>query len=170
MSNVVENERLSPPWHIYRKKLRSLFEEDDQVNVGELVEGAAGQYTAEITVSDKEKQAALQQIIIQNVEIGNIKITFTFADPLDIPQANGDVSLETFIAAFKGNPILVKAMRAETPVGGTQCFAIFKKEVIQFYADNIADYYGNYNGLAVDIAKEVLVPTMINYSVANGSE
>lgn len=170
MSNEVKNERLSPPWYIYHKKLRSLFEEDDQVNIGELEQGPDGQYTAEITVSDKEKQAALQQIILQNVKMGNINITYTFADPQDIPQADDDVSLETFIVAFKENPILVKTATAQTLSGNLQYYAIFKKEVIQFFADNISDYYGNYNGLAVDIAREVLVPTRINYSMANGSE
>lgn len=170
MSNEVGNERLSPPWFIYHKKLRSLFAEDEQVNIGELVQGPGGQYTAEITVSDKEKQAALQRVILQNVEMGNIKITFTFADPLDIPQADDDVSLETFIAAFKGNPILVKTTTVQTISGNTECYAIFRKEVIQFFADNTFDYYRNYNGLAVDIAREVLVPTRIKYSMANGSE
>lgn len=170
MSNEVGKERLSPPWYIHRNKLNALFKEDDQVTIGELVEGPNGQYTAEITVSDKEKQAALQQIILQNVNIGNVKLTFTFADPLDIPQANDDVSLDTFIAAFKGNPILVKAMNAVNPWEIPVNIAIFRKEVIQFWADNMADFYGNYNGLAVDIAREVLVPTEIIYTVANGSE
>lgn len=170
MSNEVGKEKLSPPWYIHRDKLSALFEEDDQVTIGKVEKRPDGQYTAEITVSDKEKQAALQQIILQNVNLGNVKLTFTFADPLDIPQANDDVSPETFIAAFKGNPILVKAMNAVNPWQLPETVVIFRKEVIQFWADNMADFYGNYNGLAVDIAREVLVPSRIVYTIANGSE
>lgn len=170
MSNEVGKEKLSPPWYIHRDKLSALFEEDGQVTIGKVEKRSDGQYTAEITVSDKEKQAALQQIILQNVNFGNVKLTFTFADPLDIPQANDDVSPETFIAAFKGNPILVKAMNAVNPWQLPETVVIFRKEVIQFWADNMADFYGNYNGLAVDIAREVLVPSRIVYTIANGSE
>lgn len=170
MGNEVGNERLSPPWYIYYQKLCSLFKEDGQVTIGELEKKPDDLYIAEITVSDKEKQAALQQIIVQDIEIGRTKVKFTFTDPLDVSQADGDVPLETFIAAFQGNPILVKTATVHPPTGATVHYVVFKKEVIQFFADDITDYYGNYNGLAANIAKEVFVPTTVNFGTANGSE
>ena len=45
-----------------------------------------------------------------------------------------------------------------TDFAGTHLgFVLFKPEVIQFLDDDTSDYYGNWNGLAEDIAREIFV-------------
>lgn len=39
---------------------------------------------------------------------------------------------------------------------GKTDYCVFKKEVIQFWNDDISDYLGNYTTLAKDIAREIL--------------
>ena len=45
-------------------------------------------------------------------------------------------------------------------------YCIFKKEVIQFWNDNLSDYRGNYNGLASDIAKEILKANIVQFCIS----
>ena len=41
-----------------------------------------------------------------------------------------------------------------------------KKEVIQFWNDDLYDYYGNYSRLASDIARELFNPSEIQYCIS----
>ena len=60
-----------------------------------------------------------------------------------------------FKTLFAGNPIVMTMETHTDPAGGQWNYVVFTPEVVQFYNDNLADYHGNWNGLAEEIAYEV---------------
>ena len=61
----------------------------------------------------------------------------------------GNISVAIRVFDHKGN--LQKPMLLRSVV-----YAIFKKEVIQFFNDDISDFYCNYNEVAAKVFNEVL--------------
>jgi len=49
--------------------------------------------------------------------------------------------------------------------GSTILFPVFKKAVIQFFNDDLSDYYNNFNGVVADVFSEVLNPSVGNSAV-----
>ncbi len=158
--------KLSPPWYTYHKKVQAMFGRDPEVEVKDLGEIEDGKYSYMILVSEKKKAGAIKAILPQNVEMGNIEIHLTILGPDEDDIAPLDKSdAEIYNAAFSGNPIFVKtAVRSFDPL--TVSYCIFKKEVIQFQNDDLTDYYGNYNGLASDIARELFNPSEIQFCIS----
>ena len=78
-----------------------------------------------------------------------------------------DVDLDTITAAFERNPHFKDATSVETPAGAEVDFCIMNKEVIQFFNDDLTDIYGNFNGLAEDILREITVDSNINFCTAD---
>lgn len=148
--------RLSPPWYTYHRKVMALFMRDTQVHIRDLTELSEGKYGYMILVDNKAKAEAMKAILPQEVKIGNIAIQATILGPDEnnVELAKREET-ELYNTAFSGNPIFEKILsRSYGPFGYNYC--IFKKEVIQFWNDDLSDYSGNYNGLAADIAGELL--------------
>jgi len=158
--------KLSPPWYIYHRKVQAMFGRDPEVHVKDLAEVEEGKYSYMILVSNKEKAEAIKAILPQSVKMGNTEIDVAILGPDEddiVPLDKSDV--EIYEAAFSGNPIFEKtAVRSYGPFATGYC--IFKKEVIQFWNDDMSDYYGNYNGLASNIAQELFNPSEIQYSIS----
>ena len=91
-------------------------------------------------------------MIPESVDMGNITIKNNFKYT---GKRNTDVDL--LKVAFAGNPIVSEIVAVETPFQTTVDYCVFKKEVIQFYNDEMMDINGNYNGLAHDIARKLFV-------------
>lgn len=80
------------------------------------------------------------------------------------PDENGinDIEADTsaYETAFSGNSIFSKVVSASI-MGLDLGYCIFSSEIVQFWNDDLSDYYGNFNGLAEDIAREVLKETSV---------
>ena len=143
-----------------------MFGRDPEVHVKDLAEIGECRYSYMILISDKEKAKAIKAILPQNVKMGNIEIDLAILgpdeddiDPLDKSDS------EIYEKAFSENPIFEKtAVRSFGPFETSYC--IFKKEVIQFWNDDLYDYYGNYSRLASDIARELFNPSEIQYCIS----
>ena len=146
---------IEAPWYTFQKKVKALFEHDKDISVGEVVktDDAKVNYMFDIEVRSHEKFLALDRLMPKIKEFGNVTLGIVLYD-----EENGltDVDhLELYKLIFEGNPI-VKDIKDKTDfVGNRQGFVRFRPEVIQFPDDNLADYNGNWSGLAQDIAAEV---------------
>jgi len=157
---------LSPPWYGYHRKVKALFERDTEVQVKDLSKSDDGQYNYMILVYNKEKAEAIKSILPQTVQIGNITVNVTILGPDENATSDSEKSiLDIYNAAFSGNPIFEKTLNRQYGCFSKN-FCIFKKEVIQFWNDNLADYCGNYNGLASDIAEEILTADDISFCIS----
>lgn len=138
---------LSPPWITKTEELRALFGADPDIDV------EYNDEAKEVIIESVNtfKIMALQKILVPSVTFGDVTLTIKC---LVKDGSEGDV--ESLIkTAFTGNPHFSQVITAPTPYG-EQVYALFKKEVIQFYNDDTSDYYGNWNGLSEDILRNVL--------------
>jgi hypothetical protein len=149
--------RLSPPWYTYHRKVQALFGGDPQVMVKDLAEVQGG-YEYMILVNNTEKASAIKTLLKNPVSIGSVNVHAAILGPDENDIKETDViDLELCEKAFSGNPIFKETViRSYAMYEFGYC--VFKKQVVQFWNDDLSDYYGNYSGLAADIAKEILNP------------
>ncbi|MCR1839689.1 hypothetical protein [Murimonas intestini] len=132
----------------------------------ELYQTPEGQYNYLMLVDNQEKSEAIKALLIQNVDFGGITLTATIFGPTeDDVRPSEKPELELYEDAFTGNP-LFEQTKVRSLAGISFEYCIFKKTVIQFWNDDLSDYYGNYNGLPTDIAKDVLRESTVQFSVS----
>lgn len=148
--------KLSPPWYTYHRKIQALFGRDPEIHIRELAEVSPGKYTYMILVDNESKAEAIKAILINPQILGNIEVKATILGPSeDSVKQNDNIDIVTYETAFRGNPVFSKVVSCSYGRVFEKSFCIFKKQVIQFWNDDLSDYYGNYNGLAEDIAREI---------------
>lgn len=146
---------IEAPWYTYQKKVNALFEQDPDIEVGEVYEPEDGSadFAFDIEVKNHEKFLALDRALAKQKKFGNVTLAVTLFDEENANGAEDYAALYETI--FQGNPIL-KDVKKVTDFAGTPLgFVRFQPEVIQFPDDDTSDYNGNWNGLAEDIAREV---------------
>lgn len=143
----MEKLMLSAPWVTYIHELQLLFEQDTDIRMvvdSNLLE-------VKLYVEDWRKADALSKLLPQEKVFGNVTLKIEV-----IPANHGDGSAFYLIQdAFKGNPVFVGAESASKTIG-TFNYAVFKKEVAQFFNDQLDDINGYKSMLYQDIAKDVL--------------
>lgn len=145
----MKNLELSTPWQIHRQKLAALFELDEQVTVGPVEQSENG-YTVTVSVNNHVKAAALCQILACP-EFGNVKLSVIIED-----TSEEETPADIFRAAFTYNRKFC-GVEVNTDMTGTEwTYLIAEPDVIQFPADNLADYRGNFTMLIADAARDVL--------------
>ena len=145
-----QNLQLSPPWFQYRASVAALFEDDPDLTIVDIVEGDDGVYTFDIVSGNAIKLAALQRLLMNEIPMGNVTLKINFVYDED----GKDYSEAIANAAFAGNPHLHSVASHINPITQIPDYAavIFQKEVIQFFNDDISDYYQTKSTLAADIA------------------
>lgn len=164
------NFKLEAPWYTYNKMVTELFESDQNVEVGDIVDTGDGTFSMTISVSDHDKFVALDRVMPNKVEFGNIILNII------VKSAESNDVIEDYVELYKTifkNNLLVKDFKVTTDfAGSTHCFVRFWPEVVQFFNDNTSDYDGNWSGLAQDIAKEIFAdcPAGIHFCTASIKE
>ena len=157
----MKNIKMSAPWYIYFEQLKALFEQDDEVDL-DIIEEDEG-YKIEIFVADDIKAEAIAKLLPEKKVFGNVEVLIYV-----YPSTNErDGWIETFADAFEGNPIIEDILPYSGPAHD-QNFVVFKKEVVQYYSDNIQSVDGVTSTIYEDIAREVFedAPGGIFFSTA----
>lgn len=158
--------QLSPPWYAYHRKVLALFGGDPQIHIKDLAALDEGKYAYMILIDDAKKARAIKTILLKEIYIGNITIQATILGPdEDLIQSASTDAVTLFNDAFSGNPIFDKAITVHFG-GQTFNYCIFKKVILQFWNDDMSDYYGNFNGLPSDVAKEILDTEGVQFCIA----
>ena len=163
---------IEAPWYTFQKKVKALFEQDPDIEVGDVIEQEDDRtdYVFSIEVKNHEKFLALDRVLPKVRTFGNVTLGIMIFDEENVGDNVDRIALYETI--FTGNPI-VKDVKDVTDFAGTRHgFIRFKPEVIQFFDDNIADFSGNWSGLAQDIAMEVFDQEMagIHFCTADKNE
>jgi len=144
--------KILPPWTITMRKLEALFDGDPLIAFNcDYSEPAVV-----ISCNNGDKVAALQQILPEVIEFGNVAMKVI----IDGTPSNRVFTskVELFDTAFKGNPAYAYAVcPAEEGyqwIGTT--YVVFKNCVVQFAADNLNDCHGIISTLYQDIADQLL--------------
>jgi len=149
------NLKLEAPWNTYQKKVKALFEQDPDIIVGEVNELSDGKtnYAFDIEVLNHEKFVALDRVMPEVVEFGNVTLGITLYDEEN--SVSTEDGIEIFATIFKDNPLVEDVKDVVDFTGTRHGFVRFKPRVVQFFDDDISDFNGNWSGLAQDIAREV---------------
>lgn len=138
--------KFSSPWEVYYKQIEALFGKDPDVSV----EIIRDEYIIRLLVYGEEKAAALDALLPHKKEFGNIVVTTVVIPANETCWSKGDM----FRMAFDGNPI-VEDIREVSGEGFAATYVIFKKEVVQFFSDNLRSYSGDTSTIYEDLASEV---------------
>lgn len=144
---------LSSPWQIYRQELAELSALDDAVTVGP-VEGGDESETKLVTleVANHTTAAALKKLFAKpkTLECG-VTVSVIVKD-----TAQEETLADILRDAFAHNR-LVRGVETQTDPTGTQwTYLIMEADILQFPADNLADYRRNMTVTAEQAARDVL--------------
>lgn len=138
--------KLVSPWVNFYREIEALFMQDPEVNV--VYDEAANHL--KLFVDDARKADAIRQLLPTEKTFGNVKMTIEVVPANDGAKATVDVIQE----AFRDNPVLSYIYKAQTPLGEFD-YAVFRKEVVQYYNDDMGDLNGNRSTLYQELAKDV---------------
>ena len=143
---------LSAPWQIYRQELAALLEYDDAVTVGPVGDYYEdGNKYVTLEVSNRTTAAALEKLFKEPKAFGNVKLTVEVKD-----TAQEETLADILRDAFAHNR-LMRGVETQTDPTGTQwTYLVMEADVLQFPADNLADYRRNMTVTAEQAARDVL--------------
>lgn len=152
----MDNLKLSSPWVSYVHKLQALFGPDPEITV-RYNEDRGAVY---LNVHGYDKAKALEHLLPAVVTFGIVSI-----DVIIVPDNNEPDIVELYRKALEGNPLFSKVISLK-PEGSSNAFnyVMFKKEVVQFWDDNLSDPHGNITTLAQDIAGDVFLRPGMHFS------
>lgn len=116
--------------------------------------------TIKIIVCDNDKAAALDAFINKTYEYGdNIMVSIEVFAPSDSPvfsnyPQNPKEAVKMLTNAFKGNKYFVKSGTSSENPGAA--YVEFKPSIVQFYSDDISDWYLNTNLVASQAFNELM--------------
>ena len=146
--------KILPPWVTVINKITVLFDGDPQIACNVDYSGKNPSIT--LACNNGDKVAALQQILPEEFDFGNVVLKVGI-DGVPTNRAFRNKK-ELFETAFEQNPVFAYAV---SPMDDgyswfSMVYVVFKKEVVQFYNDNLNDCHGIVSTLYQDIAEEIL--------------
>lgn len=140
--------KLSAPWQIYYKELSILFEKDKEVHIVYNTEDQI----IDIYVDNPAKAEAMAATLPTEKEFGNITLI------INIIPANKNLRRSKgsdYEDLFYGNSIVKDIVTVDGIMSNPITYVIFKKEVVQYFNDDLGDAHGMCSTLYQDIAKRV---------------
>ena len=149
MSIVNGKVKMSPPWYGYAHQIEALFGQDPGVHI---LREFLDEKILTLYVDDPEKAYAIEKLLPDEVDFGGT-IMYIRVIPGNVKR---EPSLdETYRKAFKGNPVVKDIETVEGVFTNPMTYISFRKEVVQYYDDNMGDLHGNRSKLMEDIAQSI---------------
>jgi len=153
------NLKLSAPWVTYFKMVCNLLSGDPEIRMPKTItEGEDGKCSFWIESTNATKIIALSKILKNEIQMGNITITISFRcinDDFGV-DLQGDVTGADYTNAFTGNPLFSKVVTEIFPGDAKVYYAVFKREIISFFNDDMTDYHANAHFIVADLVKQVI--------------
>ena len=172
MANPRPSPILSPPWFTLQEKFANIFGCDPAVTVGDLDTSNKHAYVLAIVVDDKNKGIALRTIIRAHLPMGNINVETVVKNSKGelweaILIANDKQLQEVITVAFTGNPLFVESKKKQQLPGFpvVQVGLIMTTTIVQFFNDNQADFYDNFNGITAQVVPDLIHMSYVNDTV-----
>lgn len=149
----------SSPWITMQLKYAHIFGCDPAVSVGG-VQTSQVSYIIPIIVEEQTKGMALRAIIPTSFPMDDVAIIVKNSRGKVWPSAaikNEKDLLDAVMAAFKENPLFVKAVSRVKRDRIHQVGLIMTKTIVQFHDDQIvAEFYQNFNGVAANVVSDLI--------------
>ena len=144
--------KLYPPQVTYYKELNKFFEGDPEVKV--IFDDTEDEIVIKILVDNTDKADALSIILNPSVEFGNVNVAINVIPPNNSQKTTSEI-IKTALAK---NPAFNELKTVKDVFGNEINYALFSREVAQFFNGNIDDPCGLktmlYSEIAEDIFKE----------------
>jgi hypothetical protein len=167
---------LSPPWYTVRSLLNGTVGASPCVEVGQ-VNVDQDPYTLDVTACSKKLASSLAVILRRDWSFGNVHLHVRVLDstgqevnPRIQPGPDPVATIKAqFEAALADNPLFSKIIENQSSSQDRNSFWVeIKKEVIQFFNDDLTDYYSNKNAVAENAFRHVCLSTFFKGSVVVG--
>jgi len=138
--------KMSPPWITFLNEMKALFADDPEVKVVY----DDNNITIKLYVDDLDKADALEKIMPAEKNFGNVLVK------INVYPANHeeDTAADLFARAFDGNPVVKYTHHAETIMGNFN-YVVCRRDIIQFFNDQLNDINGNKSMLIQDVMNDV---------------
>lgn len=160
--------QLVSPWVNVYHELNALFREDRDVTVIFDEE----ETEVKLYVNGAEKAEALEKLLPGSKKFGSVTLKISIIpantdamsyptpykrrQPYTVRRLMNDVQ-ELFISAFHGNPAFSFTDRVNLQTNEI-IYVVFRNEVVQYYNDDLGDYYGQCSTLYQSIAADIFKP------------
>ena len=142
---------LSSPWDQYAKKLHYLLDPDPEVFIGlePVYDEEKNAYIVTISSDNSNKLLALQRILKSDIMFGSVRllVEFEFTD-------DTEATVEDYETAFEGNYLFVDTAEKAIP-GSSVNYAVFSRDIISYFADNLQDYRGYSHEIVADVVRDL---------------
>ena len=143
---------MSSPWVIRYREIAAMFQYDPQVHVIYDEDNNV----IKLYVEDVDKASALDYLLVKRHTFGNVTLDVNVIPPdnmnlVDIEDWSID---EIFDCAFDNNGAYAFCHSINI-FCNNMTYVVFRKQVVQYYSDNISDYYGQTSILYQDIARNI---------------
>jgi len=153
---------LIAPWDEYYEELNAFFAEDPDVTI--LYDEEAKDI--KVLVQETIKAEALMYLLKDEVEFGGVKLTVTVVPANEVTNGvkklvanidNNENYGDMFERALINNDTFAYTYTVDNVMGFNAVYVVFKKQVIQYYNDNLGDLNGMKSTLAENIARDIFV-------------
>lgn len=140
--------RKSAPWVDYYYELEAMFKEDPEVKVVYDEDN----YEVKLFVDSMTKANALAELLPMEKKFGNVTMQVVI---IPANKKLDGVRVSVWRAVFEGNPIVNKIETVEGIFTNPITYIVFRKDVVQYFNDDLGDYYGQCSTLYQEIAKDI---------------
>lgn len=148
--------KLSPPWITYVNMLEALFDGDPEIAFNLDID--VNNCSVTLATNNPDKAAALVKLLPEKATFGKIELQIK-VDCQTISNLAFTSDKHLFETAFSKNPAFAYAVEADASYFLPFTYVVFKRDVVQFFADNLHDPHGLISTLYQDIASEIFRST-----------
>ncbi|HEY2159179.1 MAG TPA: hypothetical protein VGH33_26365, partial [Isosphaeraceae bacterium] len=153
---------LSPPWDTFHSELVATVGKTPGVYVSPLVQFDSGHYVVGVATPDFARGVSLATILAGSHDFGGVNVTVRVTDYAG--NDYGDLNLTTSAQvaqveqiALAGNPLFsTVVVHPLFPGQPDVVYPVFTKTVVQFFDDNLADAFQNFNAVTASAFGDVL--------------
>lgn len=149
MSTTENNINLSSPWVTFAREIEVLFGKDPDIKY-EYNESAN---VITLYVDNVTKAEAITKLLPSKKTFGNLSVFVRIVPGNSKRETEKTGSV--FTKAFDGNPVFSRVIVIEGVYINPITYVVFKREVAQFWNDNMGDPHGVVSTLYQEIAKDV---------------
>lgn len=143
----VKEVKLSPPWSVFYNQIEAMFGKDPDIKIVYDEDNLI----IKLYVNNEKKSTALCQLLPNTKVFGNVTLKIEV-----IPANENGVNLKSlFQNAFEGNPVFSYIEAVEGVFTNPINYVVFKKEVVQYFNDDLGDVHGVCSTLYQEIAKDI---------------
>lgn len=155
---------LSPPQYTLWRQVCASIGASPLVQIGQMREIDDGHYEFDVLARCRDVSAALATVLTSEYDFGGIQVKIYVLNhdgsPALSPFQSKTPTIEEikacFVKALAGNPYISRIIPARGSVFDCAVWVECKRKIIQFWNDNIGDYYGNDVYVAADVFRAVM--------------